>query len=55
MNHISSVIPSLSKSSTTILIVTDDEQGMCNAIDKYLPNLTRLKCWNHTINSIKVK
>lgn len=55
MNHIGAVIPTLSKSSTTIPIVTDDEQGMCNAIDKHLPNLIRLKCWNRTRYSVKVK
>ena len=54
MKHVSVVVPSLSKSKTPIPVVTDDELGMCNAIDKYLPCLTRLKCWNHTINSIKV-
>ena len=56
MKHISVVIPSLSKAKAPapIPIVTDDEIGMCNAIDRYLPNVTRLKCWNHTINSIKV-
>ena len=44
MNHISAMIPTLSKSSTALPIVTDNEQGMCNAIDKHLPNLVCLKC-----------
>jgi hypothetical protein len=54
MKYAASVVPSLSKTGISIPIVTDDESGICNAIDTYLPNLARLKCWNHTINSAKV-
>ena len=55
MKHVSVIVPSLNKCKTPIPIVTDDELGMYNAIDKHLPSLTHLKCWNHTINSIKVQ
>ena len=28
-------------------VVTDEEKGIVNAIEKHLPNATRLRCWNH--------
>jgi len=28
-------------------IVTDEEKAIVNAIEKYLPKATRLRCWNH--------
>ena len=37
-----------------IPIVTDDEQGVCNAIDKTLTGVIQVKCWNHIINSAKI-
>ena len=37
-----------------IPIVTDDEQGVCNAIDKTLVGVTHVKCWNHILNSAKL-
>ena len=40
MKHVSSVVPSLRSSKQKIPIVTDDEAGICKAIDQYLPNLT---------------
>ena len=54
MKHTAAVVPSLTKTGISVPIVTDDETGICNAIDTYLPNLARLKCWNHTINAAKV-
>lgn len=54
MKHTSTVVPSLRKSGVSVPIVTDDETGICKAIDTYLPNLVRLRCWNHTINAAKV-
>ena len=54
MKHVSKVIPALRSCQQEIPVVTDDEGGICKAIDLYLPNLTRLRCWNHTINAAKV-
>lgn len=51
MKHVSKILPPLGKA---IPIVTDDEAGICNAIDLYLPKLARIRCWNHTINAAKV-
>ena len=54
MKYISMKVPSLSKLERPIPIVTDAESGICNAIDKCLPGVHRLQCWNHLINSIKM-
>ena len=54
MNFINLKLPSLSKLKEPIPIVTDDELGICNAIDKCLPGVYHLQCWNHLINSIKI-
>ena len=43
-------LPSLSKLKSPIPIVTDDETGICNAIDKCLPGVYRLQCRNHLSN-----
>ena len=53
MKHVSKVIPSLTNSRLKIPIVTDDEAGICKAIDLHLHNLSRLRCWNHIINAAK--
>lgn len=53
MKHVSKVIPSLTNSQLKIPIVTDDEAGICKAIDLHLPKLSRLRCWNHIINAAK--
>lgn len=54
MKIVSMRLPSLSKLKKPLPIVTDDEAGICAAIDKYLPGVYRLQCWNHLINSIKL-
>ena len=41
----------ITKSSFSI--VTDEEKGIVNAIRKYLPNSTRLRCWNHIFRSAR--
>ena len=46
MSMIKKGLPSLVNIKSPILIVTDDEQGVCNAI--------RIKCWNHILNSAKL-
>ncbi len=51
MKYVVEAIPTLKR--TSIPIVTDDEAAICSAIDKYLPNLSRIRCWNHTINAAK--
>ena len=48
------MIPSLSKLKEPVPIVTDNEVGICQAIDKCLPGVYRLQCWNHLINSVKM-
>lgn len=35
-------------------IVTDDEVVICKAIDKFLPSLTYVRCWNDVINAVKL-
>jgi len=30
------------------------KKAICNAIDKVLPGVYRLRCWNHTINRVKM-
>ena len=51
--HVNKSLPSLTNSQNLIPIVTDDEVAICNAIDIHLPKLIRVRCWNHTINSVK--
>ena len=53
MKHVNHVVPALSKCQRNIPIVADNEEGICRAIDQHLPRLTRLRCWNHTINAAK--
>ena len=47
-------LPSLSDVTTPIPIVSDDERGICNAIDRHLTGVVRVSCWNHIINAAKV-
>lgn len=51
MKHVSKILPPLKED---VPIVTDDEVAICNAIDLHLPKLVRVRCWNHTINAVKV-
>ena len=53
MNFVCVSMPSLSKVQEPVPIVTDEEAGICQAIDKCLSGVYRLQCWNHVINSIK--
>ena len=53
MKLVSLNIPSLAKVKDPVPIVTDDEVGICQAIDKFLPGVHRLRCWNHLINAAK--
>ena len=46
-------IPALKRPSKRIPMVTDDEKGVCNAVDQHLPGVVRLLCWNHVINAAK--
>ena len=54
MSMIKKGLPSLMNLKSPIPIVTDDEQGVCNAIDKTLVGVTHVKCWNHILNSAKL-
>jgi len=47
------MIPLLHKEKNLLALVTDDEKAICNAIDKILPSVYRLRCWDHTNNSVK--
>ena len=53
LSCISEMVPLLHKEKNILPLVADDEKAICNAIDKVLPSVYRLRCWNHTINSIK--
>lgn len=53
MKFISASIPSLAKLKEPVPFVTDDEAGICNAIDQCLPGVYRFQCWNHLISSVK--
>ena len=54
MKIINLKLPSLSKLKKPIPIVTDDDIGLCAAINKCLSGVYHLQCWNHLINSIKL-
>ena len=54
MAFIRKELPSLSNVKSPIPIVTDDEKGICNAIDRHLTEVVRVSCWNHIINAAKL-
>ena len=54
MTLVKKELPALNNLKSPIPTVTDDEQGVCNAIDKTLTGVIRVKCWNHIINSAKI-
>jgi hypothetical protein len=54
MKCLAKAVPNLVKGKIKVPFVTDEEEGISNAIEKHLPNVIRLRCWNHTVNSIKV-
>lgn len=54
LKSIKEKLPSLQNLKKPVPIVTDDERALCNAIDNCLPGVVRLRCWNHTINSVKL-
>ena len=54
MAHLKEEIPSLSTAKLPVPIVVDDEIALCNAIDASLPGVVRVRCWNHTINAVKL-
>jgi len=53
MKFVSLIVPSLSKVKEPVPVVTDDEVGICQAIDKCLSGVHRLQCWNHLISVAK--
>ena len=53
LRYISKMVPLLHKEKTLLPLVADDEKAICNAVDKILPSVYCLRCWNHTINSTK--
>ena len=44
----------MQKEKTLLPLVADNEKAICNAIDKVLPGVYHLRCWNHMINAVKV-
>ncbi len=54
MKHIASLVPSLSKEETKVPLVTDEEEGIIQAIKKYLPGVVHINCWNHVLNAAKI-
>ena len=54
MSMITKELPSLVSMKSSIPIVTDDEQGVCIAIDKTCTGVICIKCWNHIINSVEL-
>ena len=53
MQLISEKLPSLRRGVCKITLVSDNEEGICQAIDEHLTNVQRLLCWNHAINAVK--
>ena len=54
MAHLKEEVPSLCGVKSPVPIVVDDEIALCNAIDEVLPGVVRVRCWNHTINAVKL-
>ena len=54
MKFVSQQLPALSKVKVSVPIVADDEAGLCHAIDNCLPGVSRVQCWNHLFNSVKL-
>ena len=53
MKMVREMVPSLRSGVQKIPMVSDNEEGICQAIDKHLVNVQRLQCWNHMINAGK--
>ena len=54
MKFISETVPTLRSGVRKIPIVSNNDQGICEAIDEHLTNVQRLLCWNHVINAAKL-
>ena len=54
MKFVSQQLPALSSGKVSVPIVADDEAGLCHAIDKCLPGVSRVQCWNHRLKSVKL-
>jgi len=52
MKFISQQLPALAKLEVPLPIVTDDEAGLCHAIDNNLPSVFCVQWWNHVFNSV---
>ena len=53
MQLVSENVPTLRNGFKKIPMVSDNEQGICQAIDDHLANVQRLQCWNHMISAAK--
>lgn len=41
------------RNGSKIPLVTDEERAICSSVDKWLPGVIRLRCWNHTFSAIR--
>lgn len=55
MKYVAVSCPTLAnhRNEIKIPIVTDEERAICSSIDKWLPGVVRLRCWNHTFSAIR--
>ena len=47
------MVPSLCVGLYKIPLVSDCEEGICQAVDEHSTNVVRLRCWNHIISAAK--
>ena len=53
MKIVGDMVPTLRIRSQKVPLVSDCEEGICHAVDMHLPNVVRLRCWNHVLNAAK--
>ena len=55
MKYVAVNCPTLAncRNEINIPIVTDEERAICFSIDKWLPGVRRLRCWNYTFSAIR--
>lgn len=52
--RVSKILPELA-SSKKVIIVTDEETGIVNAVKNNMPEVPRFRCWIHALKDIKEK
>ena len=53
MKTVGDMVPTLCIGPGKVPLVSDCEEGICQAVDIHLPNVVRLRCWNHVLNAAK--